>query len=71
MDLLDFDRETPCPACGIRVQIDRVCRDEHDDLNAGGERDRPPAHLHVACPGCGWSGYMRTASPDSPLPRRV
>ncbi len=70
MELLEFDRETPCPACGIRMEIDRVCREPHDDLEADQAAAASPAHLHVGCPGCGWSGYMKPASPDLPLPRR-
>jgi hypothetical protein len=71
MELLEFDRETPCPACGIRIEVDRVCRDPHDDLSLGREGPPSPAHLHVVCPGCAWSGCMRTAAPDEPLPRRA
>ncbi len=61
IELLPFDREAPCPACGIALEIERVCAASHPDLPA------PPGvtrleHLHVACPGCGWSGYMAVAS---------
>ena len=66
MELLEFDRETPCPACGIRMEVDRVCREPHDDLDTGGESAPSAVHLHVGCPGCGWSAYMKPAAPDQP-----
>jgi len=71
VELLEFDRETPCPACGIRMDIGRVCREPHDDLDPGRERAPSPTHLHVGCPGCGWSGYMKPAMPDPPLTHRA
>ncbi len=61
-DWLPFSREAPCPACGIALETRKVCREAHagpvGDMGAG----PPPAeHLHVACPGCGWTGLMATA----------
>ena len=66
MELLAFDRDTPCPACGIRVEIGGVCRARHRDSATHGSAEAPAPHLHVACPGCGWAGYMRTASDAAP-----
>ena len=62
MELLPFDRDLPCPACGIRLAIIRVCREPHPDLVYASGQDAPLEHLHVACPGCAWSGYMQTAA---------
>ena len=62
MEPLPFDRDLPCPACGIRLEIVGVCREPHPDLVASGGPGTPSEHLHVACPGCGWSAYMRTAA---------
>ena len=62
MEPLPFDRDLPCPACGIRLEILGVCRETHPDLVPSGGPDAPSEHLHVACPGCGWSAYMRTAA---------
>jgi hypothetical protein len=61
-ELIPFGRDVPCPACGIALEIRRVCTEPHPDLDAdaagpGGRLE----HLHVECPGCGWSGYMSTA----------
>jgi hypothetical protein len=60
-ELLTFDREAPCPACGIALEIRGVCDQPHRDLDTDAGRVRRLVHLDVACPGCGWSGYMRTA----------
>ncbi len=65
MELFAFDRDLPCPACGIRIEIGVVCREPHRDLVSSGEARPSAVHLHVACPGCGWSAYMRTASADA------
>ena len=62
MELLPFDRDLPCPACGIRLEIVGVCREPHPDLVPSVSPGTPSEHLHVACPGCGWSAYMRTAA---------
>ncbi len=61
-ELIAFGRDVPCPACGIAVEIRRVCAERHPDLavDPGGPDDRLE-HLHVECPGWGWSGYMATA----------
>ena len=61
-ELIPFGRDVPCPACGIALEIRRVCAEPHPDLavdleGAGGGLE----HLHAECPGCGWSGYMATA----------
>ncbi len=61
-ELLAFDRDLPCPACGIRLEIIGVCREAHRDLAPSGDPHPPAGHLHVACPGCGWSAYMQPAS---------
>lgn len=73
--LLPFDREAPCPACGIALEIRRVCREPHPGLvepaapgsvsvpgHGTASARRGPEHLDVACPGCGWSGWMEIAS---------
>jgi predicted RNA-binding Zn-ribbon protein involved in translation (DUF1610 family) len=64
MELLPFDRDTPCPACGIRMDIGRACREAHADLPARSGTSPLTGHLHVECPGCGWAGYMELAFPD-------
>ncbi len=63
-EILPFARDAPCPACGISLEIRAVCRDPHPDLPAPSDLDdtRLREHLHVACPGCGWFGYMQPAS---------
>jgi hypothetical protein len=62
--LLVFDRDTACPVCGIAIEIRRVCRERHADLDGGGDRgtDESFEHLHVECPGCGWPAFMETAT---------
>ena len=67
MELLPFDRDLPCPACGIRLAIVGVCREPHRDLVHSSVSDAPVEHLHVACPGCAWSGYMQTAAAHAGL----
>ena len=62
MELLPFDRDLPCPACGIRLAIAGVCREPHPDLVDASGSDAPFEHLHLACPGCGWSACMETAA---------
>ncbi len=66
MELLPFDRDLPCPACGIRLEIIRVCGEPHPDLVYVSGQDAPLEHLHVACPGCRWSAYMQTATQAEP-----
>lgn len=60
--LLPFGRDTPCPACGIALEIVKVCEERHPDMvpepaGPGGRLE----HLHVVCSGCGWSAYMEVA----------
>lgn len=63
--ILPFDRDTPCPACGIALEVVMVCWQPHTDLVPDlADPARPVEHLHVACPGCGWSAYMRVAGGD-------
>ncbi len=72
MELLEFGRDTPCPACGITLEIRSVCHEAHGDLEVRAVTHGAPAsgpevggngvdHLHVVCPGCRWTGYMRVA----------
>ena len=70
LQLLPFDREAACPACGIQLGIVGLCRATHGTIADGME------HLHVACPGCGWETVMETASQaaarrPSPVPREL
>ncbi len=59
-ELLPFDRDTPCPACGIQLEIERLCREAHPV--SGEAPTQPwPEHLHLRCPGCAWAGVMATA----------
>jgi hypothetical protein len=65
--ILPFDRDTPCPACGIGLDVVKVCRQPHPGLEPDPARPPTPIeHLHVACPGCGWSACMRVAGPEIP-----
>ena len=64
MELLGFDREAACPACGIGLEIRRVCREWHPNLDLDGDLRTavPFEHLHVECPACGWTAFMETAT---------
>ncbi|HEX5467403.1 MAG TPA: DUF2087 domain-containing protein [Candidatus Limnocylindrales bacterium] len=69
MDLLPFDREMPCPACGIQMTIVGLCREDHhtglgadDSAASPGPAASGAEHLLVRCPGCGWEAFMETAS---------
>lgn len=65
LDLLPFDREMPCPACGVQMGIVGLCREAHPVSRQArpASADGPwPEHLHVACPGCGWDALMETAA---------
>ena len=65
--ILPFDREAPCPACGIALEILGVCREPHADLvPVPADATWIVEHLHVACAGCGWSAYMSVAAGDDP-----
>jgi hypothetical protein len=64
MELLGFDRDAACPACGIGLEIRGVCRERHANLDMDGDRRtaEPFEHLHVECPACGWTAFMETAA---------
>ncbi|MGH2467719.1 MAG: DUF2087 domain-containing protein [Candidatus Limnocylindrales bacterium] len=64
-DLLPFDREMPCPACGIQMGIVGLCREPHPappGSSPASAHGPWPEHLHVECPGCGWDALMETAA---------
>ena len=59
-ELLPFDHDTPCPACGIQLQVERLCREAHP-VPGEAPTEPWPEHLHLRCPGCAWAGVMATA----------
>ena len=59
---MPFDRDTPCPACGIQLSIVGVCREAHHGRAGMTMSGAALEHLHVTCPGCGWGAVMETAT---------